>query len=111
VPVYALNVPQRLAQHAWQRQAMPEFGLQDQAERQGPFWRAVQPWRGTAGLRLIDPADWFCQAECVLQAGGRSLYRDDQHLSEWGAQWAAPQLARALGMEAASLQVLDQKRR
>jgi peptidoglycan/LPS O-acetylase OafA/YrhL len=111
VPVYAFNVPQRLAQHAWQGQAMPALKLQDQAERQGAFWRAVQPWRGTPGLRLIDPAPWFCPDDCVLQAQGQSLYRDDQHLSEWGAQWAAAHLKRALGMAAAPLPTGEPDRR
>lgn len=39
------------------------------------------------GLRVLDPKDVLChQGVCDLQTGGHALYRDDNHLSEVGAQ-------------------------
>lgn len=99
VPTYAFNVPQVLALHDWRHRAMPAITAEQQAQRQGGFWASVQPWRQASGLRLLDPIDWFCAPACLLQAEGQSLYRDEQHLSAWGARWAEPQLARALGIE------------
>lgn len=38
------------------------------------------------GLQIIDPAKALCAgSECLIAADGRSLYRDDQHLSVFGA--------------------------
>ncbi|GAA5523990.1 hypothetical protein Maes01_00539 [Microbulbifer aestuariivivens] len=34
----------------------------------------------------------LCQPRCQIQAGGKPLYRDDDHLSKFGSEQLVPQL-------------------
>lgn len=37
------------------------------------------------GVSFVDPAEWLCDPDCALVAGGNLLYRDSNHLSPRGA--------------------------
>ncbi len=41
---------------------------------------------------LARPADILCDEFCRIHLDGRPLYRDDDHLSEFGANWVMPAL-------------------
>nr|WP_264187420.1 acyltransferase family protein [Ruegeria atlantica] len=43
-------------------------------------------------VALARPADILCDEFCRIQLDGRPLYRDDDHLSEFGANWIMPVL-------------------
>ncbi len=46
-------------------------------------------------VRLLDPMSYLCKddsSECLIAANGRSLYRDDDHLSAHGARFIADML-------------------
>lgn len=52
--------------------------------------------RQRCGIHLLDPAPYFCTEEaCRGAIGGRPLYSDDNHLSEYGALRLAPMYAAA----------------
>lgn len=44
------------------------------------------------GAKLINPADTLCNSVCQIQLGGVPIYRDDDHLSDFGARWLIPKL-------------------
>ncbi|WP_377194751.1 acyltransferase family protein [Ruegeria meonggei] len=44
------------------------------------------------GVALARPADILCEEFCRIQLDGRPVYRDDDHLSEFGANWIMPVL-------------------
>lgn len=104
VPTHEVNVPQALALHAWHGRPVPGTVAAEQVQRQSGFWQAVQPLRALPQVRVLDPTAWLCRPDCLMLDGGRSLYRDEQHLHDWGARWAEPWLARGLGLSAVPLQ-------
>jgi hypothetical protein len=53
--------------------------------------RAVFADFAARGVHLLDPSSAMCtSAQCAIEAQGRSLYYDDNHLSAFGASWLAP---------------------
>jgi len=46
------------------------------------------------GARLLSPAERFCAERCRVELDGTPLYRDDDHLSAYGARWLIPDLMR-----------------
>ena len=55
------------------------------------FWKAARA--PVAGVRMIDPATWFCdQATCRYLERGSLLYRDGHHISLDGAHFVARHL-------------------
>lgn len=61
---------------------------------------ALAPLSSSDRVTLISPSSLFCDVEivgrCVLAREGRALYRDDDHLSRYGAQQLAAVVARAI---------------
>jgi len=52
--------------------------------------RDVRAIAQRSGLKVADPKDVLCAAgSCLYEAGGRSLYFDDEHLSVYGALYVA----------------------
>ncbi len=48
-------------------------------------------------VQVLDPADVLCGAtRCAIERNGKSLYRDDDHLSLYGASLLGPMLEHAL---------------
>jgi len=47
------------------------------------------------GAQLVEPANILCAPNCRVEVGGELLYRDDDHLSDFGARWLLPQLMAA----------------
>lgn len=44
--------------------------------------------------RLLSPAKSLCAERCRVELDGTPLYRDDDHLSVYGARWLVPNLMR-----------------
>lgn len=44
------------------------------------------------GAQMVAPAHLLCAPKCLIEVGGEPLYRDDDHLSDFGARWLVPQL-------------------
>lgn len=44
------------------------------------------------GVQILSPRDILCSEACLVQIDGKSLYRDDDHLSTFGAKWLIPQV-------------------
>ncbi len=71
---------------------------EDYLAQTGGILRVFQGWQGRPGLRVIHLGEWLCApGSCPVQAQGRLLYDDDNHLSEFGALSTAPTLDPALG--------------
>jgi peptidoglycan/LPS O-acetylase OafA/YrhL len=47
---------------------------------------------------LLSPAERLCAERCRVELDGTPLYRDDDHLSAYGARWLIPDLMRDLGL-------------
>ena len=91
VPVYATDVPLQLArEHAygWRTGSTTLAGHRREHAR---FYATV-PALERAGVRFVDPAQDMCTPACSRLEDGRSLYRDRQHLSAFGARALGPPL-------------------
>jgi peptidoglycan/LPS O-acetylase OafA/YrhL len=92
-PTYKVEVPQFLAYSAW-RGMTAKGRLREEVRQRHQFQIDVF---NDNELEIIDLPYYMCppeEAACRLEAGERSLYRDYNHLSVFGAQtiakWAAP---------------------
>ena len=91
IPVYATDVPLQLAReqaYGWRQATVT---LVDHRRANATFYAAV-PALEQAGARFVDPARGMCASVCVRIDEGRSLYRDKQHLSAFGARELGPRL-------------------
>ncbi len=60
--------------------------LEDHSLRQASFRQHLHMIRESYDLKTLDPADILCNAAvCRSTMNGRSLYRDDDHLSRFGS--------------------------
>ncbi|MFN3857423.1 MAG: acyltransferase family protein [Caulobacter sp.] len=77
------------AETAWRIQALgadPDAVSVSRQDHQRDQQVADAIIRSTPGVTVIDPTDRFCgQDRCPMFDGGRSLYFDDDHLSQAGA--------------------------
>ncbi len=61
------------------------------AARAGGVRALLERLAESEGFRLIDPIPYLCDAErCPVSHAGHLLYRDDDHLSTYGARRVAP---------------------
>lgn len=48
---------------------------------------------------VLSPKALLCSDKCIIQSGGEALYRDDDHLSAFGARWLVPKLMQQVAFE------------
>ncbi|MEH6578318.1 MAG: acyltransferase family protein [Amphritea sp.] len=41
-------------------------------------------------FNVLKPAQYLCEEVCKVMVGGSPIYRDDDHLSTYGAEWLSP---------------------
>jgi peptidoglycan/LPS O-acetylase OafA/YrhL len=88
LPLPAFDVPRGLARQIWLSGQVTDAALPVAAhrERTRGWWQAMAPLTEDAGVRIIDPARWLCDARrCPYASDGAPLYIDDNHLTRTGA--------------------------
>jgi SGNH domain (fused to AT3 domains) len=62
--------------------------------RHATTWAAQDAARDRCGVKILDPLPYLCwDGRCQGAKDGRSLYYDDDHLSEWGNKLLVPMFA------------------
>lgn len=98
VPCHPRDIPTALAKAAWRGDQVQHVALSLAEHRQhtAEVERLWQSWaeRDRDGVAVVDPLPWFLDdhGRCLAQCDGRALYRDDHHLSVYGAHWLQPWL-------------------
>ncbi len=99
VPEQRFNVPERLATETWKGGDPTMVGRpeSDYIRRQqfvdAQFANVIGP-----RVHLLDPASMLCAGGfCRVEIDGHSLYRDDDHVSSFGAIWLTPAFAPLFG--------------
>ncbi len=91
-PEIGNNVPGMILRHG---DAVPQHLVPSPAEitaRHARADRILDQLATDYGVQLLSPRDILCPQTCLLQTAGKSLYRDDDHLSTFGAKWLIPQV-------------------
>lgn len=97
IPEFGRNVPEMLLTHDIEK-SLHGLGPDDKAymARNKRADAILKKIGDEYGARLIEPAEILCSKDCRLQVEGESLYRDDDHLSKFGARWLVPKLMQSL---------------
>ncbi len=94
LPEMRRNVPDAIVSARFRGNAIPEFV--DQGSHQARNRRSRPMLDALAAqydAQVLDPAELLCsQGECMAENDGQFIYRDDDHLSEFGAKWLMPRL-------------------
>jgi peptidoglycan/LPS O-acetylase OafA/YrhL len=97
VPDQRFDVPRELADRVWRGMPVDELGI-DRATHD-ELQRPIQEIFESFGNRvsLIDPADYFFEGQVRMRLihDGQSLYIDEDHVSDAGAEQLRPLLQRA----------------
>lgn len=68
-------------------------------QRQSLAYDIQNEMRDKCDVKIIDPIPYLCsETSCVGVKNGQSLYFDDDHLSEYGADYIAPVFQKALNL-------------
>lgn len=95
IPEMGLDVPRVLSRRM-------SFGITDDIWVSMESYRKRNAWllaaqdeaRDKCGVKILDPLPYLCHdGRCYGSKNGRSLYRDDNHLSEFGNKFLVPMFA------------------
>jgi peptidoglycan/LPS O-acetylase OafA/YrhL len=90
VPEVGWLVPSELARAKWFAHPAPAGPtLEAYSARQQPVKEILAKVKASHDFRVLEVAPIFCpEGQCFVEHGGVPLYRDDDHLSKQGAQFA-----------------------
>jgi peptidoglycan/LPS O-acetylase OafA/YrhL len=92
VPLQSVDVPRHLTKQALDGREIDGFGRlrSDHDSRQREIINILSALERDSGVNLLRPEDILCdESVCLATANGRSLYKDDDHLSVYGAEYIA----------------------
>lgn len=95
IPEMPYDVPRTLATDLLLGRARNDYGIERAAyaRKHGPVLDALHEAGARCGAQLVDPTGALCDGtRCRAAEGGRPLYFDDDHLSEYGNRRLAPLL-------------------
>lgn len=93
IPEMGVDVPQTLIRNQLFHHADADIGisLQDYYQRHKEIRAINQEQVQACGAKILDPVPYLCDDKmCWGSVGGRSLYYDDDHLSEYGNRRLVP---------------------
>lgn len=102
IPEMGRNVPTTLARAIiWNKPQDVSISLAEYHQRHDFVWAAQDAARDRCGVKILDPLPYLCSdGRCRGTRGGRPLYFDDDHLSEFGNRLLVPMFAEVFGQTA-----------
>lgn len=64
----------------------------DYERRNARVLRVLEELAASPSVDVVRVADAMCASDCLVEVGGKLIYRDDDHLSIAGAKWLMPAL-------------------
>jgi peptidoglycan/LPS O-acetylase OafA/YrhL len=95
LPRFDIDVPRVVAYRLMRDPNAPDqsIDLLVHRRRHAATVSMMQEARDNCGVRLLDPTPYLCpDGQCRASIGGRPLYTDDHHLSEYGNRLLVPML-------------------
>lgn len=101
VPEMGVEVPGKLARAAiWGGEMDVRVSMADYMKRQKWIWDAQDRARKECGAEILDSTSVLCSdGSCHGARNGRSLYYDDDHLSEYGNRLLVPLFRRVFAQK------------
>ena len=94
IPELGIHVPQTARAMVWGRYTEVFISISDYHQRHAFVWAAQDAARDRCGVKILDPLPYLCsEGRCHGSKGGRPLYSDDDHLSEFGNKLLVPMFA------------------
>lgn len=92
IPEMGFNVPKRLSRNMiFGFDGDLSISMESYRERNAWVWAAQNTARDQCGIKILDPTEYLCRdGQCFGSMNGRSLYVDDDHLSEFGNKLLVP---------------------
>ena len=92
VPELGFNVPQRVMRNAfYDRHDPTSISYEDYLNRSGKMRDIINRSAAQCQVTVLDPAPLLCKHnECISVYKGRAIYRDGDHLSEYGNKLLTP---------------------
>lgn len=99
IPEMGVNVPKAASRRmALGMDGDVSISLADYQARNGWVWRAQDAAARSCGVQVLDPSAYLCSGgRCHGLRGGRPMYFDDDHISEYGNALLAPMFAPVFG--------------
>lgn len=99
VPEMRRNVPRAMAKNLLlgDEESDLSIDLDLYLQRHGRVRTLISDVARDHGIAVLDPAPWLCRSgSCVAQLDGRPIYRDGDHLSDFGNRLLSPMFAQAM---------------
>lgn len=104
VPEHEFSPPRALSMAALFGRNPPETSLADFRSRNASVREVLNRLAQWYTFEVVSPAQQLCDAEsCITEIGGRSLYRDDDHLNAFGAKYIASLLDKVFALHKGTL--------
>ncbi|MCB1668077.1 MAG: acyltransferase [Pseudomonadales bacterium] len=90
VPEVGVNVPRVMLRNSllpWKKQ--PEPTREQVMREQSEYRKWLNNFNGYSNFKELKPEERLCNKTCRFQEQGRSLYKDDNHLSVYGAMFVS----------------------
>lgn len=93
VPELSFHAPEAILRNATFGARLPQGPSREAFDRRNAkAQKILEDVRDRFGATLLFPADFLCTAHCRFVHDDRIMYRDDDHLSIFGARWLAAQM-------------------
>lgn len=98
VPEFSMNIPKTIAKNLFFNRSTPTtMSYEDYLNRSSKLRDIIQKSAQQCGATTIDPAQVLCPAnQCISSYQGRPIYRDGDHLSEYGNKLLTPTFKKTL---------------
>ncbi|RKG53024.1 acyltransferase [Acinetobacter cumulans] len=97
IPEVGFNLPQRIIKNVFYNRNEKIFISHDAyLKRSGEIRKIIQESAAQCQAKVLDPALLLCKGnECISEYKGRPIYRDGDHLSEYGNKLLVPMFKQA----------------
>lgn len=103
IPEMKNNIPDTARVMVWGQHAETSVSLAEYHQRNAVAWAAQDAARDQCGVKILDPLPYLClDGRCLGVRNGRSMYYDENHLSEYGNKFLVPMFAEIFQGDVAS---------
>lgn len=98
VPEFPYNIPKTIAKDMLiNTNNLISYSYEDYLDRSKEVRNIINNSARKCGAKILDPAEILCKTgECISKYKGRVIYRDGDHLSEYGNKLLTPMFKEAL---------------